>query len=267
MARLRFAADRDAYLVAHAMVRVVLSTYEDRDPASWRFVANEHGRPEIDPAQRSRLSFNLSHTRGLVACAVATGRSVGVDVETTDRRIDADEISRRHFAAAEHRALAALPEDRRDRRFLEYWTLKEAYIKARGVGLGLPLDSFAIELGDGGPIGISFDDRAGDDPSGWQFDQRWVSATESLAVAIPRRGADLAVTLRDALPLLGSGQRGLGTFHERDQPPGAPLVGVNQRHEDRRDDHEAQAARPPHHADDPPRDASIDVHEPLERPH
>jgi len=201
MGRLRFPEDRHTYLVAHALARSALSRYEDRDPAEWRFVSNEHGRPEIHPRHRSSLRFNLSHTRRVVACGVAIDRSIGVDVESAERRIDIEEVARQQFADDEYRALVALPEDRRRARFLEYWTLKEAYIKARGRGLDLPLDSFSLDLSEEEPITVSFDDRAGDDPAAWQFMQCWLSPSDSLAVAIPRRGNDLDVTIREVVPM------------------------------------------------------------------
>ena len=196
----RFARDRHSYLVAHALVRWALSACEERDPASWRFVANEHGRPEVAPEFGSKLRFNLSHTRGLVACAVAVDRSVGVDVESLRRPDEMDEVAGYAFAEEELRALAALTGVPRQRRFLEIWTLKEAYIKARGRGMDLPLDAIAIDVSPGERITATFGTAVADDPARWQFEQRWVSDQESLAVAITRTGADLGVVIRDVVP-------------------------------------------------------------------
>ena len=106
---------------------------------------NVHGRPEIldRPAGVPDLRFNLSHTDGLIACAVTIGREVGVDVEHVGRRLTHD-IAGRFFAPREVADLKSLPVAEQPRVFFDYWTLKEAYIKARGFGLALPLGDFAF---------------------------------------------------------------------------------------------------------------------------
>jgi 4'-phosphopantetheinyl transferase len=136
--RYLFPRNRHEHLVAHALKRQALSRFAPSvDPRDWRFVAGEHGKPSIvEPA--CRLRFNLSHTDGLVACLVALEAEVGVDVEQTARRSDTVGIADRFFAVPEVEALRALPESAQRARFFEYWTLKEAYIKARGMGLALP---------------------------------------------------------------------------------------------------------------------------------
>ena len=102
------------------------------------------------------LRFNLSHTDGLIACAVTIGREVGVDVEHIQRRLTHD-VAGRFFAPREVDDLKALPEDEQQRVFFDYWTLKEAYIKARGFGLALPLGDFAFTLAPPAPPQIAFE--------------------------------------------------------------------------------------------------------------
>ena len=102
----------------------------------------------------------------------------------------------RHFAPDEVRDLRALPADDQPRAFFDYWTLKEAYIKARGMGLSLPLDQFAFALHDGQPPTIRFAPGFDDVEERWQFWQAWPTATHRLALAVERAGADLPVTLR-----------------------------------------------------------------------
>jgi 4'-phosphopantetheinyl transferase len=212
MARFRFAADRLRYLFAHALVRTTLSRYAPgTPPGRWRFRANVYGRPEIAaeadaPAGgEAPLRFNLSHTAGLVACVVARGRDVGIDVEhlwppTFDLGIAED-----HFARAERAGLEALPAEARRERFFAIWTLKEAYIKARGMGLALPLDRFAFEL-DGldarsdaqAEIHVRFEPDMNDDDARWLFARlRPTSAhAHALAVAVRREpGESLRVRL------------------------------------------------------------------------
>jgi 4'-phosphopantetheinyl transferase len=169
--RFVFANGRHAYLVSRALVRTVLSRYAEIPAGGWRFEANALGRPEIAPVVGAPpLRFNLSHTAGLVACAVALDREVGVDVEDVDCDRATADIADRCFSAWEIDSLRALPAPARHERFFEYWTLKESYLKARGLGLSLPLDSFWFHL-EPRPVRIVFDGRVADDPKTWQFTQ------------------------------------------------------------------------------------------------
>jgi 4'-phosphopantetheinyl transferase len=188
--RFRFQDDRDSYLLAHALVRSVLAELSGEPPARLRFELGPHGRPELVPARPGpRLRFNLSHTRGLVACAVALEHDVGVDVEHVDRRVQIDQVAESVFSDAERAALARLPEDARRARFFELWTLKEAYIKAVGKGLSLRLLSITLDL-DGGPEPrIGFAPPVEDDPAAWWF-----------ALRPPAPGFMLAVAARVAPP-------------------------------------------------------------------
>ena len=190
----RFERDRRQFLLAHALVRSTLSRHTGRDPRAWRFVSNRWGRPEIDRPRAFRgLRFNLSHTRGLVAVLVAWEHEVGVDVEETTRPHAGLEIADRYFSAQEAAALRALPPAEQGERFLEYWTLKEAYIKARGMGLSLPLDRFSFAPRPSPPT-ITFAAPSDDDPEAWQFGQLRPSASHLLAWAIRRqRRRDLEV--------------------------------------------------------------------------
>jgi 4'-phosphopantetheinyl transferase len=193
------ATDRDTFTVTRALVRTTLSRYGPTAPRDWRFVTNAHDCPFVDPAQAGDppLHFNLSHTRGLVALAVARGHRVGVDVERMDRDVT-DGIAERYFAPAEVRDLAAVPPERQPQVFFDYWTLKEAYIKARGLGLALPLDRFAFTLrGEAAPT-IAFAPGFDDDAGRWQFWQSRPTPDHRLALAVEREAGDLAVTLRHA---------------------------------------------------------------------
>ncbi|MEM1451826.1 MAG: 4'-phosphopantetheinyl transferase superfamily protein [Planctomycetota bacterium] len=192
--------DRHAFLVTRALARLTLSRYADVPPGDWRFEIGEHGKPEIATEHGSRLRFNLSHTRGMVACAVTLDRDVGVDVETKDRRTETTAIADRFFSAFEVDALRALPAEEQRARFFTYWALKESYIKARGLGLSIPLGSFSFHVDDGPPIRISFDPSLGDDPERWQFMQTWASDVHSLAVGVVRTGVDLSIRVRDVVP-------------------------------------------------------------------
>ena len=203
--RYHFDHNRQEYLVTRALVRTVLSTYVPRAPEDWRFVRTEHGRPLIagagsDPQTRW-LTFNLSNTTGLVACAVARDREVGVDVEWLDRRGQALDIADRFFSAPELAELRARPPERQLDRFFDYWTLKEAYIKALGKGLTLPLEAFALVLDAGQPIRLRVFPPIQDDPESWQFHLCSPAPRHRLAVAVRRRGdPPLGVDLRWVSP-------------------------------------------------------------------
>ncbi len=168
--RFRFERHRHRFLVAKALVRSVLSRYVDIEPGSWRFCCNKYGKPEISEAMNdSGIRFNLSHTAGLIVCGVVLKNDIGVDVENVQRQGKTDEIANRFFSPAEVADLEAANENDRKERFYRYWTLKESYIKARGMGLSLPLDRFSFHLRDNEPIRISFAPELDDNPKRWQF--------------------------------------------------------------------------------------------------
>ena len=214
LARLRFAPDKLRYLFAHALVRTTLSRYApETAPARWRFLTNEHGRPEIAAgAGAPPLRFNLSHTAGLVACAVTFGRDVGVDVEhLSPRRFDAAawlEVAAAHFAPREVAGLQAQPAEARRERFFAIWTLKEAYLKARGLGLALPLTRFAFDLDSVAPDTapgteprVQFDPEMNDDAAAWHFARPQAGPAHALALAARRApGETLSVRLCRAPP-------------------------------------------------------------------
>ena len=128
------------------------SRYCEQSPSSWRFIKTNHGKPILDPPS---FGFNLSHTKGLVACVVAIGRDVGIDVERVDPTSEIDPSWASHFSRSEVEQLAACSADVRQRALLRPWTLKEAYGKAIGLGLGNPLDSTTFDLASPGTIGFT----------------------------------------------------------------------------------------------------------------
>ena len=205
MARLVFERDRRRFLLTRALVRTMLSRYTSVAPGAWTFVTNVHGRPELldRPAGVPDLRFNISHTDGLIACAMTIGREVGVDVEHVGRRLTQD-VAARFFAPQEVADLHAMPADEQPRAFFDYWTLKEAYIKARGFGLALPLGDFAFRLAPPDNPTITFEPSMKDDPGTWQFMQDWPTPQHRLGLAVRRTGDDLPVRIREVVPQVGS---------------------------------------------------------------
>ncbi|MGY0788308.1 4'-phosphopantetheinyl transferase family protein [Azospirillum argentinense] len=170
--RYHFDRDRHLFIAAHLLLRCVLSRYEPIEPAGWRFAANPYGRPEIaDPAMARRLRFNLSHAAGLALVGVAREGEVGVDVECADRHADAAGIARHAFSDSERRFLQGLPADESRLAFLRSWTLKEAYAKARGVGLSLPFRDMEFQYGPDARIAMRLGEGIADRADRWRFEQ------------------------------------------------------------------------------------------------
>lgn len=187
------------YLCARWLVRTVLSEHDPRhEPIAWRFIANRWGAPALAPAfADSGLRFNLSHTDGLAAIVVARGVEVGVDVEDTQRRARHAAIAHRFFADAEVAALRALADEGLQRdRFFAYWTLKESYIKARGMGLAIPLGKFAFTVDDPHAISVVTDPSLGDDGARWTFRMTDPTDRHRLAVAVANEGRPVDVRVR-----------------------------------------------------------------------
>jgi 4'-phosphopantetheinyl transferase len=187
MERFRFERDRLSYLAAHGLARFALSACAPGiAPQDWQFAYGERGKPEIIGAP---LRFNISHTHGLAGCVVTRDIDCGIDVETTHRRAGIQRLAGRVLSPAERAALNGAPHDEQPRLFFTFWTLKEAYVKARGCGISIPLDrcSFDADLA-----------LADDDPRDWQF-ERWAATDQHLvAVALRSGGRTRRIIRHDA---------------------------------------------------------------------
>lgn len=203
-ARFHFARDRQRYLVTRALVRTTLSRYVPLHPRQWQFKPNAYGRPEIANAQTNiaGLSFNISHTHSLIVLGVTRGRALGVDVENiTEREVSLD-IAHHYFSPLEVAALSAVLPSGQQHRFFEYWTFKESYIKARGMGLSLPLDKFSFHYAHDLAVALAIDPELADDAARWQFWQFRPVPEYLLAVCAERLGSGSpALVVRQTLPL------------------------------------------------------------------
>ncbi|WP_372424758.1 4'-phosphopantetheinyl transferase family protein [Salinarimonas chemoclinalis] len=203
--RFHFEADRLRHATARALVRTILSRHGPLPPRAWRFEADRFGKPRLAAdcaAAVPGLSFNLSHSGDLVVLATSVGRAVGVDVERIRDRADLPGLAAYAFAPEEARSLAELAPADRAYRFFEHWTLKEAYIKARGTGLSLSLASFWFDLAT--PGAIRFCTREpGQDAASWSFRRTDPDPEHPLALCI----ADAAlpeIRTWSATPLAGT---------------------------------------------------------------
>jgi 4'-phosphopantetheinyl transferase len=185
--RFRFARDRDDFTVARGGLRVILGRYTGRAPGSLRFIYSPYGKPSLDEgAGGVALRFNLSHSGGVALYAVTVGREVGVDVEQVREEMDCVGVADRFFSANEVKVLQSLAPEARTRAFFDCWARKEAYIKARGEGLSLPLDSFDVSLAPGEPAALLR--TRGDAAEAARWTLRELSAGRDYAAALAVEG-------------------------------------------------------------------------------
>jgi 4'-phosphopantetheinyl transferase len=190
--RFVFERHRFEFLATRALARTVLGAYTGLAREEVRFAVGEHGKPSLDPAPPG-LSFNLSNAVTLVVCAVTDAPAVGVDVEPLSRFEQVLRVADDVFTDAERAELAALDEPARRRRAVELWTLKEAYMKARGLGMALPPSSFAMT---GLALAPEPPPRNEPDRSRWSFLTLEVEA-HAVAICVEARlpaGAPVVVT-------------------------------------------------------------------------
>jgi 4'-phosphopantetheinyl transferase len=150
--RFVFRQDRTRYVAARGALRELLGRYLNRSPAEIEFDYNSKGKPSLRAKiNKHSVQFNISHSHGLALLAFALGRDLGIDVEFVRPEVPTDEIAERYFSPQEVIELRALPLSMRTEGFYLCWTRKEAYIKARGEGLYIPLESFNVSLTPGQP--------------------------------------------------------------------------------------------------------------------
>jgi 4'-phosphopantetheinyl transferase len=179
--RYRVDADRLMFLCGRMMARALVGRALGVPPASWRWREGPHGRPEIaEPA--TTLRFNLAHSAGLVACALADGRDVGVDVEHLARPTVDQKMVRRYCSPVEAADIEGRGDDGWQGRFLKYWTLKEAYLKARGLGISVPLAEITFAI-NGADARVSFDGSLSGLDTRWQLRTAQPTPHHLLAVA------------------------------------------------------------------------------------
>jgi 4'-phosphopantetheinyl transferase len=181
--RYRFDKDKHQHLVTRALIRDTLSRYEPQvAPADWRFESNQHGKPAIANPLAQPLFFNLSHTQNLAALAVTRLAAVGVDVEKIKPVEQVRGLAERCFADSEIQYVFSGEKSALMWRFFKLWTLKEAYIKARGCGLSLSLQS-VVFAPQAHPLEVDFD-PSHDHPSEWSFRNWEVGSDHLLSLAI-----------------------------------------------------------------------------------
>jgi 4'-phosphopantetheinyl transferase len=150
--RFYFRRDRDRFIVAHGILRDILGRYLRIPPESLAFVYSFFGKPSlllksgVEP-----IRFNTSHSHGIALYAITLDRDIGIDLELVRDGLAIGEIATRFFSNQEVSGLFSLPAELRTQGFFACWTRKEAYIKARGEGLSLPLNQFDVSMIPGEP--------------------------------------------------------------------------------------------------------------------
>ncbi len=206
--RFHFDIHRKRYIVGRAMLRTTLSRILGTAPRKLQFAYSQYGKPTLE----GDLRFNLSHSDSYAVLAVAAGCDVGVDVERVRRDDDLIPLARRFFSPAEVEQLTALPADEQTMAFFRCWTRKEAYIKADGAGLSIPLDAFSVALGRGDVPRLS-----GQGTEGWAVDS--IETEPGYVGAVVAHAAELR--LRYRVPALQS------TSRPALQPPLWPIAAAS----------------------------------------
>lgn len=197
--RFHFARDRNHYIVARGLLRKLLAGYLGTGAGELRFAYAEKGKPALAESQRS-LNFNLAHSRGLAIYAFSVGREVGVDLEFMREDLAGDKIAERFFSPPEIVALKAVPPELRKRAFFDCWTRKEAYIKARGDGLSMPLDEFDVSLAPGEAAALLRNHKEPAEVTRWTMQSITVASGYAAALVVEGHDWRLKTFSLDQLP-------------------------------------------------------------------
>lgn len=199
--RFHFEGRRHQYLITRMLVRYVMSLYSDIAAEDFIFAKNDYGKPFVKN-QNIRIDYNLSHTKKMIVLAVTVDADIGVDVEYLDRKTDCLKLAKSMFSKSEYTQLCELPSEKKKEHFFDIWTLKESYIKARGMGLSIPLGDISYSLDDTG-ITVFFESSREDDPDSWKFWNIQVNSEHKISLAIKKKDTDLIyeISMLNVIPL------------------------------------------------------------------
>ena len=186
--RFHFIKDRNHFVVARGLLRNLLAAYLGVNCAELQFCYGAQGKPFLLLDSQAQINFNVSHSHGRAAFAFTRGRELGVDLEYVKDDFDDALIANRFFSRAEVLALRTVPADLRKQAFFNCWTRKEAYIKARGEGLSMPLDQFDVSLRPEEPVALLNNYREEREVSRWSMQA--IPAPEGYVGALVVEGRD-----------------------------------------------------------------------------
>jgi 4'-phosphopantetheinyl transferase len=171
--------------VARGSLRTILGAYLRKDPVQLSFTYSRYGKPGLaDEDDANAVNFNLSHANELALIAVTRERGIGVDIEFIRPEFATEEIAERFFSKNEVAALRALPREAQSEAFFNCWTRKEAYIKAMGEGMSMPLDQFHVSLEPGSAAALLGNLRDAQEVSRWSLRELAPGAGYVAAVAV-----------------------------------------------------------------------------------
>jgi 4'-phosphopantetheinyl transferase len=195
--RFRLPEDGHRYLVSHALVRMALSKYIDIPPSKWVFSRTQRGRPEIANPGIPAIQFNLTHTVGLAGCVVTFSNACGIDAEKIAERHNHAGVAKKMFSDAESRELEQLVGQAYLEHFFTRWTLREAYVKALGIGISFPTRKLTFTVNKDNSVEVSFHPDIEDQRDNWHFQLFKPTAEHIAALAIRRRsGIDKKIVTR-----------------------------------------------------------------------
>jgi 4'-phosphopantetheinyl transferase len=187
--RFHFERDRQLFIASRALLRIILAAYLAGDPHDLTFEYSQKQKPSLASASGGGdLMFNISHSGDIALFAFTHGREIGIDVEKIRRDFDLEAIARRFFSANEQAQLAALPNESRPEAFFRCWTRKEAYMKATGDGLSLPLHQFDVSIAESASNALLATRPDGAEAARWSL--RDVQSPSGYAAALCVRGHD-----------------------------------------------------------------------------
>jgi 4'-phosphopantetheinyl transferase len=186
-ARFLFQKDRERFIAARGLLRAILSRYLNLRPDDLYFGYGAHGKPFLARAPCGDVRFNVSHSHGLALFAFARERDLGIDVEQMRLEVAGQRIAERFFSACEVAALRGLPAEQHTEAFFNCWTRKEAYMKARGEGLSLPLDQFDVSLAPGQPPALLRTAMTASETSRWSMIELAPAAGYKAALVVEGR--------------------------------------------------------------------------------
>lgn len=188
-ARFRFACDRERFVIRRGLLRVILGRYLDQDPGQLRFQQGENGKPAIaDDSARDVLSFNMTHSHDLALYAITRHRPVGIDVERHRKDLEYMQIAEEFFSHREVAELRALTGNAQLQAFFNLWTCKEAFAKATGAGLSLPLSQIEVHTDTAGLRAFGSIEGSTEQATEWSLHE--LSTIPDYSAALVARGRD-----------------------------------------------------------------------------
>jgi 4'-phosphopantetheinyl transferase len=184
--RYRFEQHRNEFIVTRATLRILLGSYLEASPQSLAFSYSPQGKPSL-ANEGTDLRFNISHTAGLAALAFARAREIGVDVEKLRPECEAQKLAERFFSASEREVISGFSGPALHEAFFRCWTRKEAFIKAKGGGLSIPLNQFDVSIAEGQPSALLATRPDPTEASHWMLHDLPVQQgyAAALAVSVP----------------------------------------------------------------------------------